>query len=117
MFSVDFEIVPAVQRGQCFRGPVQVEERGGADVVLERQISSAGSPAEGLDRDLQIFREPDGIHQVPAVEGKTLIGPVEAVGRVGDHAGVGGGELFVAVFVVEVVRPAEIIPGRRPCRT
>ena len=46
---------------------------------------------------------------MPSVERETLLGIIKSVGSVGNHAGVRCAKGFIAVFVIEVVRAAEVV--------
>src|SRR6185312_17063263 len=79
------------------------------------------TPAQRLDRDLQVRREAHRVHDVPAVEAEALLRAVDAVRP--DHlgqAGVGAVELLVGRLAValllhaagiEVVGAAEVVLG------
>ena len=75
----DFEIVFVGELWEWSMWLLLVPEANGRDVILKREISSAGTPAQSLDRYLEVFFEPDRIHNVPAIEAEALLRIVEAV--------------------------------------
>ncbi len=73
---------------------------------MQRQVSAAGLPAEGLDFDPEVAGEMDGVGDVPAVQTEALLALVEAIGA--DY--LRHAEVRRAVFGVAATGDVEI-PG------
>jgi undecaprenyl-diphosphatase len=59
---------------------VEVEERGGGDVVVAGQVAAVAAPAQRLDVRPDPGREVDGVGYVPAVHPEALLALVQPVG-------------------------------------
>jgi hypothetical protein len=54
---------------------------------LKRQVRPIAAPPERLDRHAEVLAEPDGVHDVPAIQAEALLRLVEAVGARDEQAG------------------------------
>src|SRR5215218_8784609 len=112
--SDDFQLILGRQCGKrrVRLGLIPVRHRG--DIVLQRQVATAGAPAERLDGDTKVLFEADRVDDVPPVQPESLLRVVEAVGSHDERqARVGRAELLILLrlLVLEVVRPAEVVFG------
>lgn len=81
----------------------------GGDVLLQGQVSAVASPAQSLDRYLQVFLKVHGVGDVPAVHIEITLGVVGVVYLVHlVHARIGCAELSVAVHV-KIAGAAEVV--------
>src|SRR5437867_3729588 len=81
VISIDFKrfALGNLGKGSMRLALIPVGDRG--DIVLQRQVKTAiAFPAQGLNRDAQIFLKPDWIHDVPPVESETLLRLINTVG-------------------------------------
>ncbi len=99
--------------GRVVTGRVEVEVRRGGDVVVERAVTAAATPAERLDVDPQPGGEGDRVRDMPAVHPEPLLAGVEAVGPQNlVQAEVGRAVRGVALAGhVEVPGPTEVVLG------
>ena len=75
----NLQIVPLRQLWECRVRFGLVPKRRTRDVILERQIPSLRTPAEGLNRNPQVLLKADRVRDMPAVHPEALLAFVRAI--------------------------------------
>lgn len=78
-FSDDLQIIPGREGGKRLARERLVPVGNRTDIVLSRIKTTVAPPSERLDRDFQIVFKTDGIHDMPAIHGVTVLRLIESI--------------------------------------
>ena len=105
-----FKPVCVRKLGEVFADRILIPECNGRNIVLKRQITSAGAPTERLDRYLDIIFKADRICDVPAVHSEAAVCMIDLIGmRNLRKSRIGRAVFNVFAINVKIPRSAEII--------